>query len=168
MPWMAPAYATSSGQTCVMLSVSCCPRFRPVRNAHPAHVHAWLVPVICHEIGCLFGPRRAPGCGRITHRFELVICTRRSAHSLAAGNMDGTKRDDKPRCCATPDGLSRPANGAEFERQLVRTGDAVSRRPCRRPAHLGTARLRPTVPCPLLTRPSRTLRAASRCPDGPP
>jgi hypothetical protein len=166
MLWMVTAYATSRCQTCVAFSAlivrtvrprsqrGSCPRSRPTYGADlPRH-----------------GPTSAPRTRARPVRAPVRtwICGPRNAHTGARRKheWDGARRRGSARLLA--DQLSRPAKRADFQETAMMIGLSRDLAAVFTLCAFGTARLRPAVMCPLLTRPSRTLRAASRCPGGPP
>jgi hypothetical protein len=145
-----------------------CAAVRPLRSADPAHVRARPCAPDLPRIGTASSLRCAlvRGHSRTSSQLDLLSAQRR--HSRAPEAWNGTERDDEAGRGATANRLFRPAKRADFRETASDGRAAVNRRLCLRHARLGTARLRLTVLCPLLARPSRTLRAASRCQGRPP
>jgi hypothetical protein len=165
---MATASATSRRLTCITLVFRIAHGYGHVRSADPAHLRARLVPVICHEIGWPWIRAAARNATSSHACSNLRSVHDRSAESLSPGSRMGRRETTTPRRRETPGEFALPANGAEFGRQLVRVELRLEFALISAACKLRERRLRQTIPCPPLTRPSRTLRAAMRCPGGHP
>jgi hypothetical protein len=133
---------------------------RHSRSADPAHVRPRLVLRDLPRIGPALAPRRRPENGHLAHPFAHTRARRKHGMGRSETTRLGAARRQTDHL-----GLQ---NEFTFERLPAMARLRRESPPMLQRAASRITRLRPTPLCPLLTRPSRTLRAATRCPDGPP